>query len=628
MTRSRLCLLLAALFVAGCYNNARDRRPADDDETDDDDDGGLDDDDTDGTLDCEPEGATTCFANTFVTCEDGNWSETETCGGETTVCDPDLGCLVCNPGRNTCDGNDVVACDDDGMSFEFVRTCEPGTTCLAGDCVDACDLAAQRLSYLGCDFMAATTSNSLLPGDFAGDFGVVIGNPAANLGAAEVTVSRGGSVVTTATVPAGTTSAITLPYVSELKNATESVTVAAGAYEITSTQPVAAYQYNPLHFNLGGAPSYTNDASLLLPEHTLTGSYMVGTWPSWGKGEWSDFFGSVQGEWDTMYPGFVTIVGTTDGTAVSFTSSTTTGGGNPGTLRPGDTTPITLNRGDVVQIFSQAPSGSSDPDWCRDSGGDQTDVGTCPPQGFGADCEGYCSFLPGDLTGSVISADAPVAVFAGHMCTFMPHSSWACDHIEEMMFPTETWGTLVVMTAPTHPSGSGVADTLYRVVALDDGTDLTFTPAIEAPPTLNAGEYHQFRSNQDFTVQGSGKIYVVQTLLGEDELGADSGDPAMGSGIPRSQFRDAYDFLTPDTYTANWLNVVAPSGAEILLDGAPVTGWSPVFGAGFDVARVSVSPGSHEIHSAGGERFGITTYGYASYTSYLYPGGMNFGRGG
>jgi hypothetical protein len=286
-----------------------------------------------------------------------------------------------------------------------------------------------------------------------------------------------------------------------------------------------------------------------------------------------------------------------------------------------------LNRGDVVQIFSQAPS-SSDLNFCQDQGGEQTTLGTCPPTSFLDNCEAYCSFLPGDLTGSVISADAPVAVFAGHMCTFMPHDAWACDHLEEMMFPIETWGTRVVMTAPVHPSGSGVADALYRVVALDDGTSLTFTPEVTTSPVLDSGDHHQFRSNQDFTVEGSSKIYVVQTMLGEDELGAGAGDPAMGSGVPRSQYRDGYDFLTPGTYTTNWLNIVAPGGATILLDGVAVTGWAPIFDAGFNVARIPVDSGSHHIESTDGTRFGITTYGYAAYTSYLYPGGMNFGRGG
>ena len=341
MTRSRLCLLLGILLAAGCYSNSRDRRPSDDDDDAADDDDDTDDDDTGGTLDCEPEGVTSCLANTFVECSGGNWSEVETCSDDAPICDPDLGCLTCNPGRDTCDGNDVVACNDAGTAFTFVRTCEPGTTCLAGDCVDACDLARQRLSYLGCEFLASTTSNSLLSGTFDSDFGIAIGNPGENGGPAEITVMRGGAVVTTASVPPGTTAAITLPYVAELKNATESVTVVEGAYEITSTQPVAAYQYNPLHFDIGGTPSYTNDASLLLPEHTLTGSYMVGTWPTWGKGSWVDLFGS-SGNWDTFYPGFVTVVGTADNTTVTFASNTTTSPGNPGALGPGGSTSMTL----------------------------------------------------------------------------------------------------------------------------------------------------------------------------------------------------------------------------------------------------------------------------------------------
>jgi hypothetical protein len=44
------------------------------------------------------------------------------------------------------------------------------------------------------------------------------------------------------------------------------------------------------------------------------------------------------------------------------------------------------------------------------------------------------------------------------------------------------------------------------------------------------------------------------------------------------------------------------------------------------VARIPVQPGSHHAESEDEVGFGITTYGYASYTSYLLPGGMNFTR--
>lgn len=40
-------------------------------------------------------------------------------------------------------------------------------------------------------------------------------------------------------------------------------------------------------------------------------------------------------------------------------------------------------------------------------------------------------------------------------------------------------------------------------------------------------------------------------------------------------------------------------------------------------SRVPLGPGAHRAESEGDVGFGITPYGYASYTSYLYPGGMN-----
>lgn len=100
----------------------------------------------------------------------------------------------------------------------------------------------------------------------------------------------------------------------------------------------------------------------------------------------------------------------------------------------------------------------------------------------------------------------------------------------------------------------------------------------------------------------------------------------MGTGVPWSQTRAAYDFLVPTTYTTNWLNVVAPAGTPVLPDGAPVATWSSIGSSGYDAARVSVAPGSHQVTSDDGATFGITAYGYAQYTSYLYPAGLNLLR--
>jgi hypothetical protein len=166
----------------------------------------------------------------------------------------------------------------------------------------------------------------------------------------------------------------------------------------------------------------------------------------------------------------------------------------------------------------------------------------------------------------------------------------------------------------------------YRVMSGDAGNQITFTPEAHGPVTLDAGEFVEFTSVLDFVIEGTGRFYATQTLLGQDEIGTSAGDPAMGSGIPWSQVRNDYDFLTPETYTSNWVNVVALSGSSITLDTTPISGWQAIGSTGYDVARIQVQPGSHRAASSDSSRFGITIYGYASYTSYLLPGGMNFER--
>jgi hypothetical protein len=458
---------------------------------------------------------------------------------------------------------------------------------------------------------------------FDNDFAVIVGNPEGQ-STAEITVSRGGSEVATASVAPGDTAAITLPLVPALKNAEQSTVVPDGAYEIRSNVPVVAYQYNPLHFEMSSTFSYTNDASLLLPEHTLTGNYMVSTWPTWGHGTWQMPLAAVIGEWDWWYPGFVAVAAVEDGTEVTITSSTYTEGGTPVALAPGESATVSLDRGDVVQVYSQRPENSSEISFCEDNGWLQSNEGNCPPVGPLVPCDAYCWCTDGDLTGTVVESSKPLAVFAGHMCTFMPYDSWACDHLEEMMFPLETWGTQAVMSAPMHPNGSWVVPTLYRVLARNDGTEVTFSPSVHGDVTLNAGEHLEFQTEIDFMVEASDQIYVTQAMMGQDFfVESDSGDPAMGSGVPLFQARGTYTFLTPDTYTSNFLNVIAPHGTTVTLDGAPITEWNWIGVTDYSVARVPLNPGAHRAESEGDVGFGITTYGYASYTSYLYPGGMN-----
>ena len=98
--------------------------------------------------------------------------------------------------------------------------------------------------------------------------------------------------------------------------------------------------------------------------------------------------------------------------------------------------------------------------------------------------------------------------------------------------------------------------------------------------------------------------------------------PSMGLGIPVEQYRDNYDFLTPTTYTKSYVGMIAPAGAHLTLDGSLVNGKFTAIGTtGYGYLRQVIDPGAH--HLTGDAKFGIFVSGVASYTSYIYAGGLN-----
>ncbi len=561
---------------------------------------------------CVTEGIHRCRVGAYEVCRDGVWTIEETCDDPTPLCDPAGGCTACNPDRTYCVGEDVHRCSGDGLELTFDAECDFDEQCQAGQCRNACDVAEAQRSYLGCSFLAVATTN-LVDAAFDDDFAVVIGNPHPTA-EAQVVVSRGGANLASVRVGPESSEAIRLSIVPELKGFTSSVVAPGGAFEVTSSMPVSAYQFNPLNFRVdtpdGPLASFTNDASLLLPVHALTGVYRVNTHPS---------FGILQPDvpWQWL-PGFVAVAATADDTTVEFSSTAFTLPGDVAAVSPGGRREVTLDRGDVVQFLSRTHAPEEDADYCETIGG------------RGGDAKGSATCFDddgGDFTGSVVTADADVAVWAGHTCSFMPVESYACDHLEEMMFPRATLGDLVVMTAPSHPSRSGEARAVYRVMSAVDRNFITFTPQnVAFDRTIDAGEFIEFTTDTDFVVLAGGPLHVTQSLVGQRELVSTAGDPAMGSGVPLSQWRSEYDFLAPSTYTTNHINVTARDGTVVYLDGLLVEGWEDVAGTNYSVSRLQVEGGPHHIESLEAAPFGITSYGYADFTSYLTPGGMNFVR--
>ncbi len=118
-----------------------------------------------------------------------------------------------------------------------------------------CAQATEGRTYVGCDFWPTVTFNPLYS-EF--DFAVVV----ANAGGQEATVEvvGPGNFSTTVTVEVGGLASIVLPWVEALKGpefsridttngrVKESVRVDGGAYHLTSSVPLAAWQFNPLQY--------------------------------------------------------------------------------------------------------------------------------------------------------------------------------------------------------------------------------------------------------------------------------------------------------------------------------------------------------------------------------------------
>jgi hypothetical protein len=153
--------------------------------------------------------------------------------------------------------------------------------------------------------------------------------------------------------------------------------------------------------------------------------------------------------------------------------------------------------------------------------------------------------------------------------------------------------------------------------------------------TLNAGEYLEIEWQGGLQVRGTGPLTVGQFMVGEDfgghaPLPPDIGDPSFALVSPVQQWRTSYDFLAPDTYTANFVYVVRRAGDVVVLDSDVLPAGDPIEGTDYVTSRTLIEPGAHHIEgvvpadsSEAPPTFGIMVSGIAPYTSYLYAGGLD-----
>ncbi|MCS6799842.1 MAG: IgGFc-binding protein [Myxococcota bacterium] len=663
----------------------------------------------DGSFFCVSDEARACVGATFYRCERvGEFLEprVEECAAHDPprACVVEYGCVPCRPGARECrdddgdDDPDVYVCRDDGSGWDLVEDCDEtaGFACRDGVCRNLCAIAFEERSYVGCEFYAVDLDNAAIAvGRDASSqqFAVVVSNPGHQPTEVQVEIDEGtfggetmARVIETVRVPPGDLEVLRLPRREVDGSSSNAVclpddrrcpgrevcvcsrgdreppclcrrspsstgmndgthtALSAAAYRIRSRFPIIAYQFNPLD-NVG---VFSNDASLLLPTSALGTRYTVVGWPQTiangpVAGSDTDFDPSRT---DEDLRAFLTIVGTS---AAPSRVRIQLGmrirqavGIEAGTFyRGGEVIELMVGAFDVVNLETQ--------------------------------------FLNADFTGTRIESEEPVAVFVGSEASDAPRfdtyltRQCCADHLEEQLMPDTSLGRRFIiarMPPRTRALNAAFVNPLVDSVpevnepewvrvqsVVDRDTVLTTTlPAPDDHVVLAPFDSIIFRADQDFILEATEPVAVLQVMSSQEAVGIrpeyPGGDPAIVVVPPTEQYRQDYVFLTPDLYAFDFVTIMAPASARILLDGEPLSErtctTSPADGLprrpgdpppleviyrcqfsfpdviGLPNVRVEEGVQNDGVHTIVADApVGIVVWGFDAFVSYGYAGGLN-----
>lgn len=235
----------------------------------------------------------------------------------------------------------------------------------------------------------------------------------------------------------------------------------------------------------------------------------------------------------------------------------------------------------------------------------------------------------GDLTGSYILSDQPIAFYSGAKSTAVPYTGQSRDHLYEQIPSTNTWGREFYLV----PLKQRYKDT-YRIIAAEDSTVVTIE-ALNETHMLKKGIFYEFDlwNDQACRLRSSEKILLAQFCRSQEVDGNDGvGDPFMIILSPVSQkindvTFDAYESaLIRDKFYVNIITLASETD-QILLDDIPIKSSFINFPKGdYAYAQIPIGPGQHHLFNPDKKNGGFLAYvyGFGDRTeSYGYGVGFN-----
>ncbi len=381
-------------------------------------------------------------------------------------------------------------------------------------------------------------------------------------------------------IEADSTIEITLPW--QMFEAIGSEKVQNKGIHLVSQKPVSVYAAN--------WDTYSNDIALIYPVDMLGKTYFAMCYtpyidpsnPETGGGRNSEFL----------------VVATENNTTVSISPSKITDGGIPKDA----VFEVILQKGEVYQVQSENMEGSG-------------------------------KAGQGDLTGSKVTADKPVAFFSGSLSTTVPYGSCCWDHLFEQVLPVHFWGKKYL----TIPLKTRLADR-YRILASQDKT--TVFLGQDSVFYLKEGEFREFEFSGVEHILSDKPLLVAQfsqSLRVDSAYANGNGDPFMTILNPVGQWTNqaVYNaFISPSvesdsTYYGvqqHFVNLLTPASetGNITLDELPVNArFSAIPGSEYAMAQIETTGGTHKIESTGETGFQAYVYGFGEWESYGFAAGFN-----
>lgn len=180
-----------------------------------------------------------------------------------------------------------------------------------------------------------------------------------------------------------------------------------------------------------------------------------------------------------------------------------------------------------------------------------------------------------DLTGSVITADKPVSVMSGSSCSKVPIHMERCNYLVVHLTDVKSAGTHFLI-GPFKDRTTGY---IFRVIATEDNTQLTFLPGPVANSTieLHAGQFYEKDVSDDtvWYVFSSAPVLVFKYGKGGDSSITD-GDPimvivpAVSHFVPAVTFPVAFLPTRQESQYSISITIGCQQVNGLLLDGRPV----------------------------------------------------------